>query len=129
MKKSSIFVIIFFAVLGLAVGAVVTQAADSLTGTWKLAVDSELGKGTPTFVLQQDGEDITGTTGTDKGEVGISKLTGRIQGSYFEIAREYNGKVITYKGKVEGNKISGSIVFGSRGRGRSLTGTFTGEKQ
>jgi hypothetical protein len=129
MKKPFIFMVMFFVVLGLAVGAAVTQAADSLTGTWNMSVDSSAGKGTPTFVLQQDGEEITGTY---QGVGGKSKVTGKIQGSDFEYKFNNNGLNITYKGKVEGNKVSGSVDFGTsglHGRGRATTGTFTGEKQ
>jgi hypothetical protein len=121
MRKSSIFVIMFFAVLGLVVGTSVSQAADSLTGTWDLSVDSPAGKGNPTFVLQQDGEKVTGTY---KGVFGESKVTGKIQGSDFELSYNSSGLDVTYKGKIEGNKIKGNLDMGSYGKG-----TFTGEKK
>jgi hypothetical protein len=121
MKRSSIFVIMFFTVLGLVVGTTVTQAADSLTGTWNCAVDSPAGKGNPTFVVQQDGEKISGIY---KGTFGESKVTGKIQGSDFELTFNSSGLDVTYKGKVEGDKISGSLDMGPVGKG-----TFTGEKK
>src|SRR5208283_5687041 len=103
MKKSFIFIVMLFVVLGLAAGAAVTQAADSLTGTWNISVDTSVDKATPTFVLQQDGEKITGTY-QDVGRK--SKVTGKIQGSDFEYTFKNNEIDITYKGKVEGNKVS-----------------------
>lgn len=121
MKKSPIFIVMFFAVLGLVVGATITPAADSMTGTWKVVVDYSSGKGTPTFVLQQDGEKITGTY---QGALGESKITGKIQDSDFELSFNSNGIDMTYKGKVEGNKISGSADLGVIGKG-----PFSGEKQ
>jgi len=121
MKKSSILVIMFFAVFSLLTGASVSRAADSLTGTWSVAVDSPAGKGNPTFVLQQDGEKITGTY---QGTFGDAKVTGKIQGSAFELAFESMGNPITYKGKIEGNKIGGSVDMGPIGQG-----TFSGEKK
>ncbi|MGA3086503.1 MAG: hypothetical protein ABSE95_17210 [Thermodesulfobacteriota bacterium] len=133
MKKSFIFIVMLFVVLGLAAGAAVTRAADSLTGNWNMSVDSSRGKGTSIFVLQQDGEEITGTY---QGVSGKIKVTGKIQGSDFEYIFNYNGIDITYKGKVEGNKVSGlveyknskSVVSDRAGRGTS-TSTFTGEKR
>lgn len=121
MRKSSIFVIMFFAVLGLIVGASVSQAADSLTGTWECKINYGGGTGFPTFVLQQDGEKITGTY---KGALGDSKLTGKITGSDFELLFNSNGIDMTYKGKIEGNKISGTGDLGPIGKG-----PFTGEKK
>jgi hypothetical protein len=121
MKKSLVLVIMFFVVLGLVVDASVSQAADSLTGTWNLAVDSPAGKGNPTFVLQQDGEKVTGTY---KGAFGESKVTGKIEGSSFELSFNSSGNDVPYKGKLESNKMSGSLDMGSIGKG-----TFTGEKK
>ncbi|MGA3084868.1 MAG: hypothetical protein ABSE95_08735 [Thermodesulfobacteriota bacterium] len=128
MKKSFIFVMMFFAVLGLLVGTAVTQAAApapatalaNLTGTWNCAVDSPSGKGNPVFVLQQNGKAITGTY---KGVFGESKVTGKIEGSDFELKFKSSGMEIVYKGKVAGNKISGAVALGPYGKG-----TFTGEK-
>jgi hypothetical protein len=94
-----------------------------------MSVDSSAGKGTPTFVLQQDGEEITGTY---QGVGGKSKVTGKIQGSDFEYRFNSGQFYITYKGKIEGNKVSGSVDFGTSGlskTARATKGTFTGEKQ
>jgi len=125
MKKLSIFVMMFFAILGLLVGTTITQAAApaqaSLAGTWNCAVDTPSGKGNPVFVLTQTGKAITGTY---KGAFGESKVTGTIEGSDFELKFKSSGMEITYKGKVAGNKISGSVVLGTYGKG-----TFSGEKK
>ncbi len=106
-----------FVVFGLAARAVVAQAGDSLTGTWVMSVDSAGYKGNPTFVLQQDGEQITGNYQTDK-------VTGKILGKDFIYTFNNKGLEITYQGKIEGNKVSGTVVFGTYGKG-----VFTGEKQ
>ncbi|MCJ7832759.1 MAG: hypothetical protein MUQ20_00035 [Deltaproteobacteria bacterium] len=125
MKRLSIFIVIFFAVLGLVVWGTVSQAADtapaSMIGTWKCATNSPAGNGTSTFVLQQDGEKINGTY---QGDLGESKVTGKIQGSDFELSYNISRLNVIYKGKVEGNKMSGTIVMGSYGEA-----TFTGKRQ
>lgn len=135
MKRSSFLVIIFFAVLSLVLGAVVTHARGpvltggepaptvvSLTGTWDVSVDSPSGKETSVLVLQQN---IFGKiTGTCKAALGEPKVQGKIFGSNFEFSFNSKGIDITYAGKIEGNKISGSVDFGSSGKG-----TFTGEKK
>src|SRR5262250_1419307 len=58
--------------------AAVAFAAD-VTGTWNATVDLGGGQGgTPTFVLKQDGEKLTGTY---SGALGESPVTGTIKGS------------------------------------------------
>jgi D-glucosaminate-6-phosphate ammonia-lyase len=116
--------IIFFSVLGLFVWVAGTQAADNMTGTWNCLTDSPIGKGTPTLVLQQDGEKITGQYQSSFGEF---KIMGSSQGSDFELhilllIRGTTTSMI-FKGKIDGDKISGVIDMKSRGKG-----TFTGER-
>ena len=128
MKKSSILIIMFFAVLGLVVGTAVTQAADSMTGTWKAKVDHPMVKGIQTFVLQQDGEKITGTW-QGGGASKETEVTGKIQGSDFELTFTHN-MIFTYKGKVEGNKISGLVTMAyPHAKKNPEQGSFIGKKQ
>ncbi len=129
MKRSSIFMIIFFSVLGLFVWVAGTQAADNMTGTWNCVTDTPnstrfLGKGTPTLVLQQDGEKITGQYQSSFGKF---KIDGSSQGSDFElnILFFYKGtpSSMIFKGKIDGDKING--VIDTKGSGN---GTFSGER-
>jgi hypothetical protein len=122
MKKSFLLFVMFVVILGLVIVVAVTQAADSMTGTWELAVELNADKYNPTLIVQQDGENITGTI---RAQFGGTKVTGKIQGSDFELSYGASyGAPVTYKGKVGGDKISGSVDMGSSGKG-----TFNGERQ
>jgi hypothetical protein len=125
MKNTGKLSFIFFVVLGLVVMATmvkppVVSAAD-LSGTWLVSVETPAGKGTPTFVLKQDGNKITGTY---KGAFGESAVAGTVDGDKFKLDYESSGNKIVYDGKIEGNKISGTASFGQFG-----DGPFTGEKK
>ena len=120
-NKANLLVLVFFTVV-LIIGAAVVQAAEvNMTGTRNVSVDSPMGKGTPVFVLEQKGDQLTGTY---TGALGEAKVKGNIKGNDFQLSFNANGADITYSGKVEGNKISGAVDLGTFGKG-----TFTGEKK
>jgi hypothetical protein len=121
MKKSNLIIKILIP-LFIVAGATLAFAADKvdLTGTWKLAVTTPNGTGNPIFVLKQAGNKLTGTY---EGKFGKSPVTGSVTGKTFEIKYTMDKVPITYKGKVEGTKISGTVEFGDKDKG-----TFTGEK-
>jgi hypothetical protein len=52
--------------------SVAAFAAD-VSGTWSFNVDTDAGSGTPTFVLKQSGEELTGTY---SGALGEAKVKG-----------------------------------------------------
>ena len=92
-----------------------------VTGTWAISVETPSGKGNPTFVfVQKDGK----ISGTYKGAFGESSVSGKISGNKFSLSYTSNDINITYEGKVEGNKMSGTASFGQYGNG-----PFTGEKK
>ncbi len=119
MKRFKL-VVVCMVVLGLVVGASMAFAAD-LTGTWDVSVTTPGGKGNPTFVLKQTGDKLTGTY---KGRFGEAPCTGVVKGNNFEITYELGGATTIYKGKVDGNKMSGVADLGGQ-----ATGDFTGEKK
>ena len=100
-------------------------AAD-LTGRWNFTVETEMGSGTPTFVLKQDGEKLSGTY---SGQLGEAPVTGTVKGDKveisFEIAPTGDKVLVKYSGTLEGsNRMKGTVELGSLGKG-----TFTAEKQ
>ena len=99
-------------------------AAD-VAGTWNLEVDTQAGKGTPTLVLQQDGDTLTGTYTGRFGEVPI---TGTTKGAAIEFAFEVSAPMgsakVTYTGTLDGDSMSGTMKMNDR-----AGGTFTGRKQ
>lgn len=119
MKKFKL-VMACMVVLSLVVVASLAFAAD-LTGTWNLSVTSPGGTGNPIFVLKQTGNTLSGTY---QGRFGEAPCTGTVKGNDVEIIYEMSGTKVVYKGKVDGNKISGTVDFGGQG-----TGDFTGQKK
>ena len=120
MKKYYIFSMVVGVVLGLLLGVAGVQAADApnMTGKWYVSIDSGIqGKTSMIFELQQDGRNVTGPIA---GPLMKSKVSGNIEGSNFEFS---SATGITYRGKIEGNKING-LFEGPNGKG-----TFTGERK
>jgi hypothetical protein len=112
-----------FAVAAFAV-AQVANAAD-VTGTWIMAVETGAGSGSPTFVLVQKGEALTGSY---KGQLGEAQVTCTVKGDEVTIQYKIDAQgqplTVTYSGKVDGNSMSGKVVLGTFGEG-----TFKGTKQ
>ena len=112
-----------FAVAAFAIAQVASGA--DVTGTWIMAVETGAGSGSPTFVLVQKGEDLTGNY---KGQLGEAQVTGTVKGD--DVTIEYKvdaqGQTLSvkYTGKVDGNSMSGKVVLGGFGEG-----TFKGTKQ
>jgi branched-chain amino acid transport system substrate-binding protein len=107
-----------------AVAAVIPAAEKEkvdMTGTWNLSVITPRGPGSPDFILKQEGNKITGDY---YGAFGQASVTGAAQGKNFEMKIRMGGKTVVYKGKVDGNQMSGNIDFAGE-----ETGTFTGKKK
>lgn len=108
-----------------AAAASAPAARQDLSGTWVLAVETAVGSGTPTIVLKQDGENLTGRY---TGQLGEAPVTGTIRGQAVEIAFDISvqGAVVhvTYAGTADGPSMKGAVKLGDLGEG-----TFTGKKQ
>jgi len=111
------------AVIALTV-AHVASAAD-VTGTWIMAVQTGAGSGSPTFVLVQKGDTISGSY---RGQLGEAQVTGTVTGDDVVIEYKVDAQgqtlAVKYTGKVDGKSMSGKVSLGSLGEG-----TFTGTKQ
>src|SRR5215472_6745677 len=113
MKKAS-------SILSLVILFAASAFAIDLTGTWDAKVTLSTGQsGTPTFVLKQDGEKLTGTY---SGALGDAPINGTVKGSDVTINFEVSGAQIHYSGKVdkEGKKMEGSVDYAGQ-----ASGTFT----
>jgi hypothetical protein len=135
MKKNFKFCIVFGLVLGLFFGVACIQAADTpgLTGKWEFKVDYLLwnspGQQTVFFEIQQEGGKITGKS---SGSFRDGEIIGEIMGSNFEFMDNRINKIdfcetIKYKGKVEGNRVTGSSEY--EWNGIIGKGTFAGERK
>lgn len=114
---------VLFAAVALGV-AQLASAAD-VTGTWNMTVETSSGNGTPTLVLVQKGEAITGNY---KGQLGEADVSGTIKGDDISLIYKVDAQgqilTVTYAGKVAGNSMSGRVSMGQFG-----DGTFKGSKQ
>lgn len=90
------------AMLILAAG--LAMAAD-ISGTWNVTIEIQGNTGTPTFVLKQDGEKLTGTY---SGMLGEAPITGTIKGDQvewsFDVKSDQVSGKVTYRGTVSGAK-------------------------
>jgi uncharacterized protein with FMN-binding domain len=102
-----------------------TANTPDVTGTWTMTVETPSGQGTPTFVLAQKDGTITGTY---TGQFGEAPVTGTIKDNAITmtilIAAQGQEMKVDYIGTVDGDSMSGKVVFGSYGEG-----TFTGTRK
>ena len=100
------------------------RAAD-VTGTWIMAVQTSAGSGSPTFVLVQKGDALSGSY---QGQLGEAQVTGTVKGDDVTIEYKVDGQAgslaVKYSGKTDGKTMSGKVSLGQLGEG-----TFTGTKQ
>lgn len=100
-------------------------AAADLTGTWVLTVDSPQGTSNPTMVLEQKGNEVTGTY---QGTIGSAPLKGTVDGNNFVLSAEMSMQgmdfTLTYSGTQDGDSMKGDVdLAGMGGAG------FTGKRQ
>jgi len=112
----------------LAIGAFTiaqVAAGADVTGKWIMAVQTSAGSGSPTFVLVQKGDALSGSY---KGQLGEAQVTGTVKGDDVTIEYKVDGQAgslaVKYSGKTDGKTMSGKVSLGQLGEG-----TFTGTKQ
>jgi uncharacterized protein (DUF2147 family) len=98
-------------------------AAD-VTGTWNAKVELGGGQGgSPTFVIKQEGEKLTGTY---SGALGDAPLTGSIKGNDVVFNFDAGGCPVHYEGQLDadGKKMQGKVDYCGQ-----ASGTFTATKK
>jgi hypothetical protein len=119
MKKlNTLFVILFF----LGFTAVFSQEKINVKGTWTMSVTSDMGSGSPTFVLDQMNDNTI--TGTYTGQLGESAVKGTLKGDSIHLEFDIQGNLIQYDGTVKGSEMSGKVKLGGMGEG-----TFAGKRK
>ena len=92
--------------------AVPLAAATDVSGTWTMTATTPRGERTSTLTFVQDGEKLTVTSKSDRGE---STGAGTLKGEAIEwsITREtpMGPMTVTYKGTVAGDTMSGEAVM------------------
>ena len=91
-----------------------TAFAADVSGVWQLVVETNRGTGSPKMMVQQQGEQITGTISSRI--LGESTITGTVKGNVVEFGfeGELQGKLIkvSYKGKIESpTTMKGTAVY------------------
>jgi hypothetical protein len=91
-------------------------AATNVTGKWNAKVDLGSQGGSPTFVLKQDDDKLTGTY---SGQLGTSDITGTVKDTSVKFDFETMGIKVHYEGKVsdDGVTIEGTCDYGGQANG------------
>ena len=122
-KKLKSGMAVLLAVAAFTIGQLAVAA--DVTGTWIMAVQTSAGSGSPTFILVQKGEALSGSY---KGQLGEAQVTGTVKGDDVTIEYKVEGQgqtlAVKYSGKTDGKTMSGKVSLGQLGEG-----TFTGTKQ
>jgi hypothetical protein len=104
-----------------------TTTATSLSGTWNVSLELPNISATPTMVLKQEGEKLTGEYVSQ--QYGKFPLTGTVKGSDVTISYamnvEGNALNVNWAGKIDKDgKIAGTVNFGDM-----MNGTFAATRQ
>jgi hypothetical protein len=101
-------------------------AKADLSGTWNVTIQTDNFTATPTLVLKQDGDKLTGEYTSQM--YGKFPVTGTVKGAdvniTFPMNVEGNAITVVYAGKVDKDQITGSANYGDM-----LSGTFTAARK
>lgn len=125
MKRIFKLLVVALMIFGVSCASL-APAPPNITGTWVMDVQTDAGSGTPTFVLTQEGEAITGTY---SGALGESPVTGSCTDGNLELIIAMSGMgqemQVKYNGALqEDGSLKGTVDMGQLGKG-----TFTGKMQ
>lgn len=102
-----------FAIIALALATISVSAQSSIAGEWDGQFETPGGARPFKLVLAVDGEKITGTAKRASGDVPVE---GTIKGNdvTFAYTINYGGNMLTmtFTGKLNGDKMSGTVSFG-----------------
>src|SRR5215510_8762570 len=107
--------------------AVLSAGAQSknVSGNWKLTLETPNGPASPSLVLKQEAEKLTGTY---KGRFGESPLEGAVKGKEIKFTVKVKAQeqefILEYAGTVEGDTMKGKVKLGDLGEA-----DFTGKKE
>ncbi len=114
------------AALLLVVSPAAAQQSVDVTGTWAFSVTTENGTGTPTVVLKQEGEKVTGTY--ESARMGVRELEGTIKGNAIRFVLKGSGggaPTLTFIGVgADKDHMNGELDMGGMG-----SATFTGQRK
>lgn len=110
-------------VASVAAVTVTAQTQINLTGKWTFSVITENGTGTPTVVLKQEGEKLTGTY--ESARMGVRPLEGTVKKDSINFALTGGEVALRFVGKiVDKDNLAGALDMGGMG-----SAAFTAERQ
>jgi hypothetical protein len=90
-----------------------------VSGIWDLTVTTQQGTAHPSITLRQNGGDLAGTY---TGQMGTVDLEGTLEGDAIVFTVQIRFRdvpfVITYRGRVEGDAMQGTVRFGDTSSGK-----------
>ena len=90
--------------------------AGDVSGSYTIAIETPNGNLDATLTMKQDGDKITGSVTSQLGESPIVGTANENDVAFtMTLDRDGQSQVLKYSGKVEGDKISGSIDVGGQG--------------
>lgn len=98
----------------------------AMSGTWVFDVRTDQGSGTPTFVLKQEGERLTGRYA---GQLGEAEVKGTVKGEEFTLEFELEAGGQTGKVVYTGEVLKDGTVKGKVSLFGMAEGTFTGRRK
>ena len=108
------------AVATFAISAGAQRLLVDLTGKWAFAVVTENGTGTPTVILKQDGEKLTGTY--ESARMGVRPIEGTVKKDSLRFALKGGEIELTFIGVVvDKDNVRGVLDMGGQG-GAAFTG-------
>lgn len=106
--------------------ALVAQDAAALyapvLGEWEMTLETPRGSFTQTFAFELDGDALTGTTSSQRGESDLTNVSFEDGTLKFDVTRNFRGNSNTqsYTAKIDGDRMEGT-VSGGRGGDREFT--------
>jgi hypothetical protein len=111
MKRLPFFALCLIALTAAAASA---RPVQNPVGSWDVTVESPRGKSTALLVIKQEGDKLSGSMKRQSGEVPLNSIG--VKGNEITFSMTINAQgqdiVITYKGKVEKDAMSGEADFG-----------------
>ena len=119
------FVVVVVAVAALVMAAPVEAQKFDMTGEWVFEVQTDQGTGSPTFILKQAGDKVTGRY---KGTFGEADVAGTVTGKTFKLTFSADAQGTAVNIAYDGEFESATAVKGKVDLAGMATGTFTGKK-
>jgi hypothetical protein len=102
-----------------ALATIARAQSASVVGSWDITIETPGGSRTSQLIIKQDGDKLVGMMKSPRGERPLDSVT--LKGSDITMTMTVNAQgqdlVVTYKGKVEKDKMSGDADFGGMANG------------